>query len=253
MGLERKLAVMVDGVSIAEGCRVRFRGETGLSLYPDLMTVGIMNLAEQRYHLIRQGGDISVICGASLLASGKVQDVTRETRAEGVWTVIGFSMGMDLWEAVVSLAVSAGTTVSGTVKQLLEASGTGWKLLSFPGEDPVYSRGQAFFGRAAEAVETALTAAKARACLVPSGMVVVPERPEKVEVMLSEGDLADAPVFTADCVVLNTIMAGWPIGRRMELQYGGKTTNGVIVRQRFEADTGDGPWRTEMMAEVLNE
>jgi len=253
MSLERKLAVMIDGVSIAEGCRVRFRGEAGLSLYPDLMTAGILNLAEQGYHLIRQGGDVSVVCGGSLLAAGKVQDVTRETRAEGVWTVIGFSMGMDLWEAVVSVAVRAGAAVSETAEQLLEASGTGWKLLSFPGADPVYPRAQAFFGRAAEAVETALTAAKARACLVPSGVVVVPEKPEKIEVQISETDLTDAPVFTADCVVMSTIMVGWPIGRRMEMVYHGKVSGGVIVRQRFDADTGDGIWRTEMMAEVLNE
>ena len=37
------------------------------------------------------------------------------------------------------------------------ASGTGIQLLSFPGEDPVSTRGQVFFGRAAECIEEALT------------------------------------------------------------------------------------------------
>ena len=253
MSLERNLAVLVDGASVADGCRVRFRGELALSLYPDLLTVHILNLSDQSYHQLRQGGSLSVICGPSLLASGAVRDVSRETRPEGVWTVIGFSLGLDLWEAPVSLSVPAGSPVSATVERLLFASGTPWKLLSFPGPDPVYPRSQAFFSRAADAIETALTAASARVCLVPSGLVVVPENPENTEVRLSESDLEDAPVFTADCMVLTTIMAGWPIGRRLQLACGGKTTHGVIVKQRFDADTGSGPWKTEIIAEVLHD
>ena len=251
MTLNRELKVMIDGVPVGEGCRIRLRGEVTISLYPDLLTVTIWNLSEQGYHQIRQGGRILVVCGISRLASGYIQDVTRKTMMDGVRTEIGFSLGMDLWESSVSLAVPAGTSVSGTVKMLLEASGTGWKLLSFPGIDPVFPRAQALFGRTTEMIENVLTATKARACLVPAGVVVIPERPAGAEVILGETDLLDAPVYTADCVVLNTKMAGWSIGRRMQLYDQGKVTDGVIVRQRFDADTGDGEWKTEMMAEVL--
>ena len=253
INLNRELVVLIDGIPVGQECRMRLRGEVTFSLYPDLITLTIWNLSEQGYHLIRQGGMISVVCGGSRLASGVVQDVMRETMLDGVRTEIGFSLGMDLWESTVSLTVPAGTSVSGTVKMLLEASGTSWKLLSFPGTDPVFPRGQALFGRTADMIGSALTAAKARACLVPAGVVVVPERPAGAEVILGETDLLDAPVYTADCIVLSTKMAGWPVGRRMQLNDQGKVTDGVIVRQRFDADTGDGEWKTEMMAEVLHE
>ena len=48
-------------------------------------------MREQGYHQIRQGGRIAVECGISRLASGVIQDVTRETMTDGVRTEIGFS------------------------------------------------------------------------------------------------------------------------------------------------------------------
>lgn len=271
LSLNRNLSVLIDGVPVADGCRIRFRGDLTLSLYPDLLSVTVLNLSDQEYHLLRQGGSLSVLHsaalpasnavrpitrepvprGSSLLASGIVQDVTRETHPGGTETTIGFSLGLDLWQAPVSLSVEAGVSASETIRRLLSASGTPWQLLSFPGEDPVFSRPQAFFSRAADAIETALTAARVRACLTPSGLVVVPVNPSTPEVFLSESDLTDTPVYTRDCVLLSTLMAGWPIGRRLQLTYHGKTTHAVIVKQRFDADTGDGPWKTELLAEVL--
>ena len=253
MSLNRELTVMIDGASVGEKCRMRLRGEVTLSLYPDLVTLTIWNLSEQEYYQIRQGGAISITCGPSLLASGVVQDISREWMPDGLRTVVGFSLGMDLWESSVSLAVPAGASVSGTVKKILEASGTRWKLLSFPGIDPVFPRAQALFGRTTEMIENVLTATKARACLVPAGVVIAPEKPAGAEALLSESDLMDAPFFTADCIILSTKMAGWPIGRRIRLKYGCEITDGIVLRQRFDADTGDGEWKTEMMAEVLHE
>ena len=253
MNLNRNLTVLINGASVAEGCRVRLQGEQTLSLYPDLLTVTIWNLSDRGYHQIRQGGQVSVTCGSSQLSSGIVRDVTRETFPDGVRTVIGFSLGLDLWESTVSLAVPANTATSHTVWLLLEASGTSWKLLSFPGPDPIYSRPQSLFGRTPTLIATVLSAAEARATLVPSGLVISPKTPETIEVSLSESDLTDAPVYTSDCIVLSTKMAGWPIGRRMQLSYRGKLSDGIITRQRFDADTGDGPWQTTIMAEVLHD
>ena len=253
INLNRELVVLIDGIPVGEECRMRLRGEVTLSLYPDLITLTIWNLSEEGYHMIRNGGKITVACGGSILASGVVQAVSREVMPDGLRTIIGFSLGMDLWESSVSLAVPAGASVSGTVKKLLEASGTGWKLLSFPGADPVFPRGQAFFGRTAEMIGNVLTAAKVRACLVPAGLVIVPEQPAGAEALLSESDLMDLPFYTVDCFVLSTKMAGWPIGRQIRLKYGCEFTDGIILRQRFDADTWYGEWKTEIMAEVLNE
>ena len=88
------------------------------------------------------------------------------------WTRI-----MDLWEAPVSLSVEAGVSVSETVRRILTASGTGIRLLSFPGRDPVFSRGQAFCGRTAECVTEALSAAGAKGYLVPAGLCILPAEP----------------------------------------------------------------------------
>ena len=252
MKLNRSLEILVDDVSVAGGCRVLFSGMKRLSLYPELLIVNILNLSDDKYRLIRLGGSLKVKCAGSLLASGVIQDVSRETYSDGVRTSVGFSLGWDLWDNKVSLDVPKETLTSVTVEEILEASGTPWKLLSFPGEDPYYMCGQAFFGSAAECIERAISSAGARACLVNSGLVISPKNPEKIEVHLTEEDLVNAPVFARDCVILSTIMVGWPIGRRLQLDYRGKITDAVIVRQRFNADTGDGPWMTEIMAEVLN-
>ena len=252
MSLNRNLAVRIDGTPAAEGCRVRLQGEITLSLYPDLLTLTVWNLSDEGYHQLRRGGSVSVSCGPSLLASGIIRDVARETLPDGVRTLIGFSLGLDLWESAVSLTVPAGAAASRTVTLLLEASGTPWKLLSFPGPDPVFPRAQSHFGHTPDRIAAVLSAARARACLTPSGLIVVPETPESPEAFLSESDLTDAPVYTADCAVLSTKMAGWPIGRRLRLNDRGKTTDGIITRQRFDADTGDGPWQTQIIAEVLH-
>jgi len=87
----------------------------------------------------------------------------------GTETLVAIAPGLKLWEAPVSVSVEAGVAVSETVRRLLGASGTGIQLLSFPGEDPVTTRGQAFYGRAAECIEEALGKAGAGCCLVPSG------------------------------------------------------------------------------------
>ena len=88
---------------------------------------------------------------------------------------LGTLPGLPLWEAQVSLSVEAGVTVSETVNRILESSGTGIPLLSFPGKDPVMTRPQAFYGRAAECVDEALSAARARGYLTEAGLGIVPE------------------------------------------------------------------------------
>ena len=74
-------------------------------------------------------------------------------------------------------------------------SGIGVQLLSFPGEDPVSTRGQAFFGRAAECIEEALGEAGAGCCLVPSGLCVIPKEGLPVSMVLTGEDLTDAPSY----------------------------------------------------------
>ena len=85
-------------------------------------------------------GRIEVRCGDSELFSGEIQDVNRETAKGGIWTTVGFAMGVELYRGQIGVSLEAGLTVSETVQTILEQSGTGIRLLSWRGEDPVFSR-----------------------------------------------------------------------------------------------------------------
>ncbi len=134
--------------------------------------------------------ELAVCREDSCLAFGVVADVFRRTVPEGTVTVAVFSLGLDLWEAQISVSVEAGVPVSESVRRLLFASGTGIQLLSFPGEDPVVFRGQAFFGSAADCIASALSKEDAGSYLVPSSLCVIPAEPLEATLYLTEKDLA---------------------------------------------------------------
>ena len=192
--LLRELAVTADGSPVASFNRACLSGTDSVGLYPMPFSLKIWNLSDSDYYLLSAAKEISVASGGSVLASGAVSDVYRSMAPEGAVTEVVFSAGLRLWEAPVSLSVEAGVSVSETVRRILSASGTGIPLLSFPGEDPVRTRGQAFLGRAAECVQEALSAAKARACITPSGLCVIPSSGLPVSMTLTEADLTDEPV-----------------------------------------------------------
>ena len=162
METDRRLTVLADGEPFASGSRFRLTGKARIGLYPSLFLLECWNLPDSEVYRLQNNRELSVLHGDSCLAFGRVSDVFCRTVPEGTVTTAAFSLGLDLWEALVSLPVPAGASVSETVRSLLEASGTGIRLLSFPGSDPVISRGQAFCGRAAECIAEALTAAGAR-------------------------------------------------------------------------------------------
>ena len=178
----------------------------------------------------------------------------RRTVPEGTLTVAAFSLGLDLWEARVSVSVEGGVSLSDTVRRILTASGTGIRLLSLPGSDPVRSRGQAFFGRAAECVSSALSAASARGVLVPAGLCVVPRDPLPPSLHLSGRDLSDVPAFAdgGRKMILSTSVTGFQPGEEMTLSWEGRTLRGLILEREVDADNVSGPWRTELLVEVRN-
>ena len=153
----RTLSVFADGEPVTSSARTKLLGHEGLGLYPCLFMLNLLNLAEEDYLLLSRAREVEVKHGEVVLVSGLVSDVFRNTKKNGTETHVAVSPGLALWEAVVSVDVESGVSVSETVRQLLEASGTGVQLLSFPGEDPVSTRGQAFFGRAAECIIEALS------------------------------------------------------------------------------------------------
>ena len=249
---DRHLTVFADGDLFASDSRFHLLGTLRIGLFPSLFLLQCWNLSDSDSFRLRNAKKLSVMREDSCLAFGQVSDVFTETVPEGTVTTAAFSLGLDLWKSRVSLSVPSGVSVSETVRRILAASGTGIQLLSFPGEDPVFSRGQAFCGRAAECITETLSAASAKAYLVPAGLCVIPAVPLEATLHLKDKDLTDRPAFAdgGRKLVLSTTVTGFQPGEEMTLETEGKTYSGLILERMVEADTAIGPWVTQLMVEV---
>ena len=252
MSENRDLRVYLDGEPFRQGTGFRLSGRVDLNLYPDLFVLQCRNLPKEAIFLLQNARQISVLSNGSCLASGQLSDVYTQTVPEGTVTVAAFSLGLDLWNAEVSVSCSAGTSISDDVRALLEASGTGIQLLSFPGEDSQPLRGRAYVGKASDAIASALSQAGARGFLTPAGLQVIPKDPLPASLHLTEADLTDRPVF-ADAgrkMILSTNVVGFQPGDEMTLSFEGTTTKGLIVSRLVDADSYAGPWKTELLIEI---
>ena len=249
--LNRSLSVFADGQPVNGFRHAYLTGRDALGLYPMPFTLRLWNLADSDYHALCAAKNLSVHHDDSILAYGKISDVYLQIVPEGKITEVVFAAGLGLWETPVSLSVEAGVSVSGTVRQILSASGTGIPLLSFPGEDPVRSRGQAFYGRAAECIEEALMAAGARGYLTESGLCVVPAEGLPVSMDLSSADLLSDPVFVGNRqLLLRTRITGWPLGKHVSVNWKGVQIRGLVTERSVDADNMEGNWQSELLMEV---
>ena len=248
--LSRALSVYADGKELTGFRHAYLSGRDALGLYPMPFTLRLWNLADSDYHMLRAAAGISVMHGQSVLAAGRVSDVYLRLVPEGKITEVVFAAGLGLWETPVSLSVEAGVPVSETVRRILSAGGTGIPLLSFPGEDPVRSRAQAFCGRAAECIEEALSAAGARAYLTESGLCVVPAEGLPVSMELSPADLLSDPVCVGNGqLLLRTRITGWPLGKGIRAKWKDGSGSGLVLERSVEADNLEGKWESEMLIE----
>ena len=156
---KRDLRVYLDGEPFTQGTGFRLTGRVDLNLYPDLFLLQCRNLPKEGIFQLRNARHISVLSNgsrpvtrqasglpnSSCLATGILSDVYTQTVPEGTVTVAAFSLGLDLWNAEVSVSCPAGTSVSDDVRAILDASGTGIRLLGFPGENPQPLRGRAHY------------------------------------------------------------------------------------------------------------
>ena len=249
--LYRALSVYADGKALVGFRHAYLSGRDSLGLYPMPFTLRLWNLADSDYHALYAAKNLSVHHDDSILAYGKISDVYLQIVPEGKITEVVFAAGLGLWETPVSLSVEAGVSVSGTVRQILSASGTGIPLLSFPGEDPVRSRGQAFYGRAAECIEDTLSAAGARAYLTESGLCVVPAEGLPVSMELSPADLLSDPVSVGSGqLLLRTRITGWPLGKQVSVNWKGVQIRGLVTERSVDADNMEGNWQSELLMEV---
>ncbi len=250
--MDRELTVLADGQPFAVGAMLRLSGKLTIGLFPSLFILRARNLSDKEIYRLKNTNNLMVLHGGSCLAYGAVSDVCSETDEIGTVTTAAFSLGLDLWEAQISLSLEAGLDVRDTVDRLLYASGTGISLLSWPGWDTNASRGQAFFGRVADCITTALTGANSRPYLVPAGLCIIPEDPLPASLHLSDADLTDRPVLAdgGKKLILSTTVTGFQPGEEMTLEYEGVKYVGLILERLVEADSWSGPWETQLLIEL---
>ena len=112
------------------------------------------------------------------------------------------------------------------------------------------SRGQAFYGRAAECIEEALSAAGARGYLTESGLCVVPAEGLAVSMDLSSADLLSDPVFVGNRqMLLRTRITGWPLGKGVRIKWKDGSREGLVLERSVHADNLEGKWESEMLIE----
>ena len=252
MSDKRDFHVLLDDEPFTQGTGFRLIGRVDLNLYPDLFVLQCRNLPKEGIFQLQNSRQISVLFNGSCLASGQLSDVYIQTVPEGTVTFAAFSLGLNLWNEEVSVSCPAGTSISDDVRAILEASGTGIQLLSFPGEDPQPLRGRAYVGKAADAVASALSQAGTGGFLTPAGLQVIPKEPLQASLLLTEADLTDRPVF-ADAgrkMILSTNVVGFQPGDEMTLSFEGTTTKGLITSRLVVADSYAGPWKTELLIEI---
>ena len=251
--LSRELTVLADGETVSGVGHMRLTGSDSVGLFPMPFTLRLWNAEDSVYNLLSDARELEVLHNGSVLASGRISNVYREPVPEGTETEVVFSGGLALWNVPVSLSVDAGTTVAETVRTILSSSGTGIQLLSFPGEDKVRTRSQAFFGRAAECIEDALSAVSARCCLTEAGLCVVPDTGLPVSMELSSKDLLDTPVMTGEqFLIVRTSVTGWPLGKMIKVRWKDSIWEGLVAERSIDADNTQGNWQAALLIEVKN-
>lgn len=250
--LIRSLTVLADGERVTGLSRVSLTGRETLGLEPLPFVLRVWNPADSACAMLAAARRVSVLRDDSLLAAGWTAGVYRRTVPEGMITEVAFSPNLMLWEAPVSLSVEAGASVSETVQKILEASGTGIRLLPCAGPDPMFSRGQAFYGRAAECVNDVLSAVPARGYMTEAGLCAVPAEGQPVSLVLTEKDLTDEPVFTDGKMILRTKPVGWPPGKRAKVKWKNESAEGLVTERSIDADNMTGSWQAEIILTIQN-
>ncbi len=254
--ITRSLTLSAGGEEIGRDCRVRLRARAALTLAPLPCLLEIVGLPDADAARLRRARVIATACKNTVLAAGRIAEVFREPGTAGKkgtppLTSVVFSPGLPLWEAGISLSLPGGIRASDTVRAVLAASGTGIQLLNWPGPDPVFARGQAFFGRAAEAVSSVLAACGTDGTLLPAGLALRRDGAEEGAVTtLSAGDLQEAPGWAGGDRALKVNLCGLRPGQRVRWVFREEEGGGVIRECLTDADTETGPWGMEVLVRV---
>jgi len=290
--ISRDLHLFADDVEIARGCRMMLIAHETMTLRPALHQLEILDLSDSSVSLLAGTNQIEVRSGNSILAFGELVDTVTQSISGKRQTSLIFSPGLSLWQTSISLSVAAGMKVSDTIRSLLAEAGktapqsqadqtwtsdfespidSVFSLAAFTAEDRILSRPQAFFGRTCDALAMLAETAGADAFLSPAG-VCVSSRPGADSSLTNasaadaasgnvpaafysvpESALLSAPIQTGDRLLAVTEMIGWPLGENLTITWQGVSHTGLLVSRLIQADTGDGPWKSELELELDHE
>ena len=252
--LTRDLRLLADGVEIAQGCRMSLLSRSHLGLHPALRLLSIFQLSDASVALLSSAQHVEVYSGESLLSFGEIIDVyTRSLSGQRI-TSLTFSPGFSLWQASVSLSLRAGMKASDTFRALLAASGASVSLVSFGAEDVVFSRPQAFFGRAFQSLDGLAEACGGDAFLSSAGVCVVSRVPTAANAweVIPPQDLLAPPQPAGDRLILTLPLRDWFPGSLLQVSFQGQTWQGRVLSSLLQADNASGPWKAEVELSLIH-
>ncbi len=254
--MSRDFILLADDREVGRGCRMRIRARSVPGLLPLPCMLDIRNLPAEDIKRIQAAKQLAVCCGRDVLIAGIPADMVHE--AGNPVTMVIFSPELPLWEVRVSLSLPAGIHASDAVRAILAASGTGIGLLSWTGDDPAFARGQAFCGRAGEAVVSVMESAGAKGVLMPAGLTLYREGiASGSTVALKKEDLVGpSGIIMTDMIggtirVLKVAPRALTPGMTITWPTDSGIQRGVLQEWDLDADTGDGSWGMECLIRQL--
>ena len=239
----RVLRVTVDGREIAADHRVRLRGKSTMTVFPDPWTIGIYGLTDEDLATLRRGAEVRVLGpGDTLLCAGPPADILQRSDEGRDVTQILLMEGEALWQSTVTLDVHAGATVEQTVRALLSRCSAPSPLAACPSLPATIPRGQTFFGRTVDALDELARAADCRGWVWRDAFWMTRIGEGIPRATIREDDLLRPPESMTGALTCSTRMIGLQTGQLVRLET--DTRRGIyrLAAQTIDADTHAGAW-----------
>ena len=246
--MQRQLFLFLDGQPIETTCRLHLRGRAEMSLNPTVFRLDLHSPSENVLGLLSSAHTLSVTSTfQSLLVTGTILDVFSQSVAGEPITTVLFADSAPLDDAFISLSVPAGTTTRTAVSSILSSSTSPVPLAAYTAADRVFPRPTAFFGSAADALQSLADDVKAHIFVFRSAVFMLGREAPDPTCEIPPEDLLDAITTGREEILLTTTLKGWPIGTIVRAgDHIGRATCQLI-----DADTGEGPWSTKLILRRL--
>lgn len=247
MSEQRELSLYADGNRIAEGCRIRVHGGAGMTLLPDAWQIDLYNATGEDLAALRRA-EWAALYGeqGGLLCAGRLTEIGRRTLQAREISSLMLTDGGAFWRATVSLSVRGDTGLRAVLQAVLDHCSSPIPLATFPETEQRFPLGQTWYGRAADAVREIASAAGGRAYVFRDHLYVVRDGSGAARTFIAAERLRGEPLFLSDAVILQTDMAGWPVGHMAEVEHSRVRGQWLIAAQRVSADSREGEWKSEL-------